>query len=507
MMRSKGRTRLATGGFAALATAALVGLSGPAYAVDAQPDLSVSVPGAGITVGAGGKLVRVDIKNNGGGTATGITVTIQLSGVTDIVAFPLVTTDCTADLPAQSITCPITDLGPGQTSSFFPADDGSGGIADPSAFAFVVGPASDSVPPGAHGSVKISVTSHQTDAKPADNTATVPLTIVKDGLDLTTFAHDLRDLAPGSTAKLNWAVFNQSDVTATKVAVDFAVPPYVEIQNNPACTVAGDRRTAHCEGGELKQSDGPVEFSSPIEVKVSAHAPGPVSLGTGAVVATGTPAQAAAGQAAALAPSAASAHFVKTTANQNESGAKDEVPGDNAVAFAVTSKSNPADLAVTAGTASGAVSDRVKIAITVKDNGPADSPDTVLRLKAPTGTEITDAVVKAQCTQVTAGKEYACNGGTLPVANGAVALQVEFRITGSTVGTDGSASISGKLNDPVPGNNSAKITITVTAGLPVTGTNVAAIGGVGLAVLAAGAVLFVVFRRRRIVLVTPDDGA
>jgi hypothetical protein len=42
-------------------------------------------------------------------------------------------------------------------------------------------------------------------------------------------------------------------------------------------------------------------------------------------------------------------------------------------------------------------------------------------------------------------------------------------------------------------------------GLPVTGVQVGLIGGVGAAVLALGAVLFVLSRRRRVVLVTPGD--
>ncbi|MBO4205744.1 LPXTG cell wall anchor domain-containing protein [Micromonospora echinofusca] len=41
--------------------------------------------------------------------------------------------------------------------------------------------------------------------------------------------------------------------------------------------------------------------------------------------------------------------------------------------------------------------------------------------------------------------------------------------------------------------------------LPVTGAQAGLIGGIGLAVLAAGAVLFVLARRRRVVLVTPGD--
>jgi LPXTG-motif cell wall-anchored protein len=42
-------------------------------------------------------------------------------------------------------------------------------------------------------------------------------------------------------------------------------------------------------------------------------------------------------------------------------------------------------------------------------------------------------------------------------------------------------------------------------GLPITGTQAATVGWVGLAVLVLGALLFVVARRRRVVVVAPDD--
>jgi LPXTG-motif cell wall-anchored protein len=42
-------------------------------------------------------------------------------------------------------------------------------------------------------------------------------------------------------------------------------------------------------------------------------------------------------------------------------------------------------------------------------------------------------------------------------------------------------------------------------GLPVTGARSALVGGTGLAVLVLGGVLFVVGRRRRVVVVAPEE--
>lgn len=71
-----------------------------------------------------------------------------------------------------------------------------------------------------------------------------------------------------------------------------------------------------------------------------------------------------------------------------------------------------------------------------------------------------------------------------------------------------------------PTNNTARIVITggqggsgdgsggsggSGGGLPVTGAPAVALAGVGAAVLALGAVLFVMFRRRRVAFQTPRD--
>ncbi|MEV0721752.1 cell wall anchor protein [Micromonospora purpureochromogenes] len=73
---------------------------------------------------------------------------------------------------------------------------------------------------------------------------------------------------------------------------------------------------------------------------------------------------------------------------------------------------------------------------------------------------------------------------------------------------------AGLAKDVDPSDNSDNFAVIVAApaggeggggGLPVTGPQAGLIGGVGAAVLAAGGAMFVLARRRRVVLVTPGD--
>jgi hypothetical protein len=488
MRNGRALMRLGAGVAAVVAAGALVGLAGPAFAADERPDLSVSAPGAGIALDATSKVVRVDLKNNGTVAATNVKITIT---VQDLNGVDVYLPGSVCEAVPDGISCPMGDLGAGET-------DGT--------FGFLIALNGTKLTPGTAGHVTIKVESAQTDAKPSDNTAVVPLEIKDAGVDLTAFAMDLRDAAPGSTVELPWGIWNQGSRAASSVSVDFLMPQYVAIQSTPGCVVAGDGRSAHCEGPALSPTDGPVFF--PVSVKVSSVAPGPVNLGRGIIAASGVaaPAPTTARKASAV------RKFSKFTAKNSKSGATDQVPGDNSVQFAVTTTDNPNDLQVTAGTASGAVGSTVKVPVTVRNHGDSDSPNTILALKAPSGTEIADADATSHCTAVTAGTEYRCDIGTLTKAAGASTVDIAFKIDAAVVGDDGTAKISGPARDKNPANNTAKIVITVAGdtggiggGLPVTGVTAGLIGGIGGLALVAGAVLFVMSRRRRVLLVTPAD--
>lgn len=107
------------------------------------------------------------------------------------------------------------------------------------------------------------------------------------------------------------------------------------------------------------------------------------------------------------------------------------------------------------------------------------------------------------------------------------ALATENEVTASILSNSktnalpkGLKALSAKsIDDANPADNTAEFAVHVAApasggnggnggnggGLPVTGTQVGLISGVGGGVLAIGLALFVISRRRRVVLVTPDD--
>jgi Domain of unknown function DUF11 len=179
----------------------------------------------------------------------------------------------------------------------------------------------------------------------------------------------------------------------------------------------------------------------------------------------------------------------------------------------VGDQARSADLAVSATSATGHVGDVVTVKVTGTNNGPTDEPYAIGVITAPSGTEIVGDSLG--CIVATPGKVLKC-GGTLG-AGASITDEVKFKITSATIGNDGTAEISGTLSDPKSDNNKAAIAISVPAAsptpapppvvgnLPVTGVKVGVIGGLGLAVVLVGGLLYVMARRRRVVLVTPGD--
>jgi LPXTG-motif cell wall-anchored protein len=278
-------------------------------------------------------------------------------------------------------------------------------------------------------------------------------------------------------------------------------------ENVRQCRYKADRTAATCEFRRNLPGGNGITFDPPLNVQVAKDAPGPVALTGGIVDGAGNedaesdapvdPAAAPVSPDAQDRPLVAPAAFKQQKAAQANAANRSKDLGG----FSVFTSRNPADLAVTGGSGHGTVGSTVGVTIKVKNNGPASSPHTTVKVTAPTGTEL--VAMPVGCMFETPGKVGKCTG---PLAAGADASGTfAFKIVASSVGTNGKAEISGTLEDTVPGNNSAAITITVDSGLPVTGAKVTAIAGAGATVLLVGLGLFLVARRRRVVLVTPTE--
>jgi hypothetical protein len=474
--------------------------TGIALAEPAAPsaDLSVNVPSPKIAVSSAQKIVRIDVTNHGPATATNAMLTLEVADVASFVdiGLPGASEHCTEN--AAKLTCPLGDL---------PADghDHSFGIE-----VTPIQPAHDQppLPRGPIGTLQVGVSSGLADPDTANNVQTVVLQLIDDGIDLATFGFDIT-LQPDQTDFLGFAVSNQGGRDTASIDVDVVLPKYVSFATGDIADdcdfVSSSHAVCHYDGLPAGTIGADPHALSVILAK---NAPGPVALTGGSVTATGVEGTPDSTLATATTsnrqPFDTTAHGANAKAklvNKLKLTSADASPGDETFEFTVFSTPNGADLAVAATAVTGHVGDTVTVPVTVKNNGPADSPTKTVIITAPTGTEITDGL---GCPVVTPGKVVKCAGPLAALAS--ETMNVKLKIVSATVGADGMAVVSGPLADPNPDNNTAPIKITVEAGgLPVTGVKAGVIGGVGLAGVVVGVLLYISARRRRYLLVTPAD--
>lgn len=500
------RTRFGLTSVALAAGASMVLSASPAAAAPAGADLEYQVVGDSV-VRFASKPMFVQLYNRGPAKAENIVVKVDVAGIdtTRLEITPPSGSEC--DVSGTVFTCKLGSLVPGQhENGFSPFDVTSIKVKAEGVRRPEIGPA---------GSFTVEVKSSTPDPNPENNKKqTVPVKVVPKDIDLFTFVEDVTDdggrVKPGAKAPLPFAVFNFGTRTAHHVAVRITLPPFVTFpanENVRQCRYESNRTAATCEFRRILKNGGGVVFDPLLNVQVAKDAPGPVALTGGIIDGVGdedanaeTPVNPA---AAPVSPDATDRALVAPAAAKQQKAAQANAasPSKDLGGFSVFTAANPADLAITGGSGHGTVGSTVAIAVKVKNNGPASSPHTTVKVTAPTGTELVGMPVG--CVFETAGKVGKCTG---PLAAGADATGVfSFKITAGTVGTNGKADISGTLADPVASNNSAAITITVDSGLPVTGAKVSAIAGAGVAVLLVGIGLFVIARRRRVVLVTPTE--
>jgi hypothetical protein len=196
---------------------------------------------------------------------------------------------------------------------------------------------------------------------------------------------------------------------------------------------------------------------------------------------------------------------------------------DNFANFAVWSKANKLDVAVSVPAVEGAVGDTVDLTYEIVNNGPSDGGGPGAVITAPSGTVLlpaewcytdgTDNEQKPESAKLQC--HFESFFPTTASGLGKIKPTVQLKIK-STPGTDGTIVVDGATaaKEYKPANNTAKIVITTDGdggtgggdpGLPITGAPAALVAGTGAAALAVGVAVLMVFRRRRIVLQTPQD--
>ncbi|MEU1840541.1 peptidase [Micromonospora chersina] len=537
--------RLAVGA-AVLATTALFGFSAPAHAADPLPDLSVSFDRDPVAeIDNSGTTIGMYVYNYGEADATAVTVTLDLSKLSDAVTASVSDWDDTCKLAEAKVTCTVGALAAGQVTNVYPVSLASRTGATP----------------GDAGSVTVTIAGAEDDANPGDNTTSFPVTVVASGPDLVAAADNLNDKAhpvgPGDRVPLYSGVLNEGDSPATDFTVRVDLPtgatfverysdctyvdyypkdtgaPYVYGPSQVTCTVPLTLKPGEGlllfddeTGASLfnitfgRNLPGPDEnyaaFSTALAGEAEAAKKVAVTRGTG-------PSFAAAAEK--LHAKAVAAGLAKRSVVERE---LDE--SDNYADIQFWTKKNTLDVAVTVPPVKGAVGQTVDLTYEVVNNGPSDGGGPGVVITAPSGTVLLPA---EWCyTDGTPGKQLPesaklrCNFESefpsVASGYGRIKATVKLKIK-SAPGTDGTIVVDGATSstESNPANNTARIVITGGSGdgnggsgdgnggsgggLPVTGAPAVALAGVGAAVLALGAVLFVMFRRRRVAFQTPRD--
>jgi LPXTG-motif cell wall-anchored protein len=523
----------------------------------AHPDLYVKILGRQMSADLSDKFFTVEVGNHGTGPATKAKVTFDTSkGDSRYTYTPngLDAGRCEAE------ACTVDALAPGQ-------------VVQLSLYVERVGRQPSTV--GSAGSVTASIASTEPDAKAADNKTTADFTVAPAGVDLTAYAAPwtghpgVHDVKAGDRWPLTATVANVGTTLQhpEAVTVTIEVPHSVGfVERYQDCTYETDwygtpkptgmvygPSTVTCTVPWLPLGHGMVlngkrgnksvelftlAFGSNLDgpaykdIKVSARTATLPALPACALAATPT--------CETLARELADEAGLKLPTGPGSPKPAPEVePADNDATFQIATGANPADLAVTAGKATGKVGDTVDVKIEVKNRGPADAPSWRAELTAPTGTRFV-GTTDAWCGKASPAKPVSnlvCDHPALLLVSAGpytagVSFTAKVKILSANVGGDGLVAVSQPGTEKNAADNKARIQIEVpgvgnggggaagggaaggpagggaapaSGGLPVTGSRVALIATAGGIALLVGALLFVLTKRRRVALVTPDE--
>lgn len=379
---------------------------------------------------------------------------------------------------------------------------------------------------GASGT--ISFTTSADNVSPETWTTTVTLA---DGVDMWVMPGDPKPEPhqPGDAVQMPVAFFNAGNRTVNGVRVTFTVDSALIPEQYDDCQYSDASRTgAHlvvCDIPEIFQPGDGVFGMFNLTVAKDAYGRADVDQ-----YVEGSDEPSTLSKVKLTRPSTGRHLVLKRTTRPN---ALDIDKNDNFALFS-TQISNGHDLAALGATGSGAVGDTVKVKVGIKNNGPGTLDSTRGAVPAayfvfipPTGTTVVTVPTSAFCVSIVeengsptpkngapGGTYYRC--GTSDLFKAGDSYQVEFglKIDKANV-TKGSVSLNDKYatdptyHDDNTADNTADVVLTVTGGtggsLPVTGAQTGMIAAAGLVVLALGGLLYILARRRRVILVADPD--
>ncbi|GIE94496.1 hypothetical protein [Paractinoplanes rishiriensis] len=525
------KTRLAAG-VAALIGAVSVCASSPSPALAAGPHLEISYDTAG-EIDNSGRLVGAYAYNWGDEPASDVTMTFDASGLRDVdISVPDWIEYCGLD--GQIVTCRLPGLAAEHTEWLHVFELKSKQQARP-------GPA---------GAVKGTMRGFGPDGTEYTGGGELDVTIVASGPDLVASTADINSaddpVGGGDVRPVTAAIFNDGDTPTGDWYVQVSVPTgagiveqysdceyrdwwpgehpagYVYGPNVVTCRAPADLELEAGEGLAFVDDAGESLF----HVAFGKNLRGPDQTGGAVEVGLVEDLESERASSKLSRKGASGKSFADAVAGLKpvtRAALREGNTDNNWADFAIWTKPNKQDFAVTAEPVSGSIGEIVEIPYTVINNGPADG-GAGWTFRAPTGTVLVSdgADDRPWCyfvdddgRPVKELPEVRCSTeGEFPAkASGyqGVSATMKLRII-STPGDDGTLRVRPfpENSEANPANDEVKLVVTVGSGgsggdgggLPVTGANPALVGGIGGGVVAIGAALVLFARRRRVVVVS-----
>ncbi|MEV6601712.1 LPXTG cell wall anchor domain-containing protein [Actinoplanes sp. NPDC051346] len=525
-------------GVAVLAATTLIGAPTVAHAADPLPDLSVAFDRDPVAeVDNSGATVGVYAFNNGEAPASAVTLTLDLSKLSDAVVATVPEWSEQCKLANAKVTCTVGGLAPGQSH------DSIAALSLASRTGAAV---------GAAGEIAVTIDGAEDDANPNDDTTTFPVTVIASGPDLVVDAQDATTektpVGPGDKVPFHGGVSNEGDTAATNGTVTLNLPIHATVvERYSDCTyqdyfpkdIGGEYvygpSEVTCPLPKLEPGEGlllfdPESGDSVFTLTFGRNMPGPGEHDGvfEARLADETRAAKGAKRVAGDGPSFAAAVkklAAKSTASRSAQAKRNAALAeideeDNYAYFRYWSKKNTLDVQVNAKPIRGKVGQTVKLSYEIVNQGPSDGGGPSALITAPSGTVLlptewcyTDGTPHEQRPE---SKKLRCNFESeypsVASGYGKIAHTVKVKIK-SAPGDDGTIhaeSCCVGSTDSNKANNTARIVFAGADGgndqggagggasLPITGTSVSLIAATGGAAVVLGIAVMVLFRRRRV---------
>jgi hypothetical protein len=396
-------------GVAGLAATALIGAPTVPHAADSLPDLSVPFDRDPVAeVDNSGAMVGVYGYNNGEAAASAVTLTLDLSKLSDAVVATVPEWNGQCELEDTTVTCAVGGLEPGQTGDIAP-------LILASRTGAAVGPA---------GEVSVTVDGAEDDANPADDTTTFPVTVIASGPDLVVAADDLNTeknpVGPGDKVPFHGAIGNEGDTAATDATITLNLPTSTTVvERYSDCTYVD--YFPNDIGGEYVYGPGQVTCPLPVTLEPNEalllfdpetgdslftltfgrNLPGAdqnfgsfeARLADEARAAKGAKRVAGNGPsfAAAVAKLKKKTQASTSALAKRKSALREIDESDNYASFSYWSKKNTLDVRVNAKAISGKVGQTVNLRYEIVNQGPSDGGGPSVLITAPSGTVLLPA--------------------------------------------------------------------------------------------------------------------